>query len=73
MRASSITHGATAVAVALFCGIGAGSSPAAAAEATRPVHLRFEGVIGDLPFQCGRSYEGIGTARSTLSSPFLRA
>lgn len=35
-------------------------------EPTRPVTIDFVGVVGDRPFECGATYEGIGTTESTL-------
>ncbi|MBX7118740.1 MAG: metallo-mystery pair system four-Cys motif protein [Gemmatimonadaceae bacterium] len=43
-----------------------------AADARRPITLHFAAVVGDQPFACGRSYAGIGTAKSTITPSEFR-
>lgn len=45
----------------------AGTASAWAADEARPIKLRFEAVVGDRPFACGQSYDGIGVSRSTMT------
>lgn len=65
MRRRSISRGAAAL--MLVGGLALSASPAAVAEGTRPLRLRFEGVVGDPPFHCGESYAGIGTTQSAIT------
>lgn len=43
------------------------SCNAFAQDGGQPVRLRFAAAVGDVPAACGRSYEGIGTTKSTIS------
>jgi len=43
-----------------------------AAGQSRPVTLRFEAVVGDLPFACGKTYPGIGSTRSSVTPSDFR-
>lgn len=41
-------------------------------SASQAVTIRFAGYVGDEPFQCGESYEGIGTTGSTVTPADFR-
>lgn len=53
----------------VLCGLAllAGTASAWAADEARPVTLRFEAVVGEKPFACGQSYDGIGLSKSTMT------
>lgn len=44
----------------------------ATAAADQAVAIRFAGTVGEQPFACGRSYEGIGSTRSTITPSDFR-
>ncbi len=49
----------------------AAASTAASAQ-TKPVTLRFKAMVGSEPFACGRSYDGIGTAKAWITPQDFR-
>lgn len=48
------------------------TATANAQSASRAVTVRFAGVVGDRPFSCGTSYDGIGTTASTIQAADFR-
>ena len=42
------------------------AAAAIAATPTQPVEIRFAGVVGNQPFRCGSSYDGIGSPAATV-------
>jgi uncharacterized repeat protein (TIGR04052 family) len=59
----------TIVALAALAGC---ASESMAPAPTERVDLRFAAMFGDAPFQCGRSYDGIGTTASRVTPTDLR-
>lgn len=65
------SHSCRAVLGGLVLAASAATAPALA-QADRPVTIRFAAVVGDKPFACGRSYDGIGVSRSRITPSDFR-
>lgn len=50
----------------------AATTVAAPADSLVPLTVRFAGMVGDVPFQCGQSYAGIGTSKATITASDFR-
>ncbi len=48
------------------------STPGQGGAGTMPVTLRFAAQVGDLPFECGRSYAAIGSTKSSVTPSDFR-
>lgn len=71
VRPAALLPGATA-ALAAFAILAAAPVPPATAAETEPVTIRFKAAVGNQPFACGRSYDGIGTAGSRITPSDFR-
>ena len=67
MRLSSLVCAGFALLLAFAPGV-----PPAAAQTATPVAIRFAGLVGDQPFACGRSYDGIGSPASRITPSDFR-
>ncbi|MBL0940052.1 MAG: metallo-mystery pair system four-Cys motif protein [Gemmatimonadaceae bacterium] len=47
-------------------------TPSASADSLVPVTVRVRGMVGDTPFECGKSYAGVGTSRATITASDFR-
>ena len=43
-----------------------------ASAPSRPIHLRFQAVVGTRPFKCGVAYAGIGKTDASITTDFFR-
>ena len=70
MTPLTMTHGLAIAGLALMA-LG-GTAPPAAAQQDGKVTIRFAAQVGDKPFACGDSYDGIGTTRSRVTPSDFR-
>ena len=42
------------------------------ADSLVPITVRLRGMVGEVPFECGKSYPGVGTTRATITASDFR-
>lgn len=60
------------LAAGLLAGLAACAGADSATAPTQPVAIRFAGMVGDQPFACGQSYQGVGARNSRITPSDFR-